>query len=174
MIHPRRLLILLFVFIISNAMAQDLRKVLAGGLKSTHDETGWFVTLNTAIDGVTAEEAMWNDGSGNHSVGQLVYHLWFWNDRQLKKFKGQAVDKGPGDNNETFEKFDKKQWDQLVSNLKNVMSEMETWVLTTDEKTLNANAALITNVTAHNAYHIGQIVFVRKLRGSWNAAKGVK
>jgi hypothetical protein len=26
----------------------------------------------------------------------------------------------------------------------------------------------------HNAYHIGQIVYIRKLQGSWDPEKGVK
>lgn len=168
-------LLILFIMVqATSTVAQDMRKVLADGLKSTHTETGWFVTLNTAVDGVTAEQAMWKDGSGNHSVGQLVYHLWFWNDRQLKKFKGEKLSEGPGDNNETFDKFDKKQWDKLVSDLKNVMTEMENWVLSTDDAALKQNAATLMNVTAHNAYHIGQIVFVRKLQKSWNPEKGVK
>jgi hypothetical protein len=166
--------VLFIMFTTSTAVSQDMKKILADGLKSTHTETGWFVTLNTAVDGVTAEQAIWKDGSGNHSVGQLVYHLWFWNDRQLKKFKGQKVTDGPADNNETFDKFDQKQWDKLVSDLKNVMTEMENWVLSADDSALKQNAATLTNVTAHNAYHIGQIVFVRKLQKSWNPEKGVQ
>jgi uncharacterized damage-inducible protein DinB len=169
-----RLLILFFIFQASALCGQDMKKILADGLKSTHSETGWFVTLNTAVDGVTAEQAMWKDGSGNHSVGQLVYHLWFWNDRQLKKFKGQKVTDGPGDNNETFDKFDQKQWEKLVSDLGNVMTEMENWVVSADDASLKQNAATLINVMNHNAYHIGQIVFVRKLQKTWNAEKGVK
>jgi hypothetical protein len=34
-------------------------------------------------------------------------------------------------------------------------------------------ATLISNVNAHNAYHAGQILLVRKLQGSWNPKKGV-
>jgi len=29
-------------------------------------------------------------------------------------------------------------------------------------------------IATRNAYHIGQIVYVRKLQGSWNPEKGVK
>jgi hypothetical protein len=35
-------------------------------------------------------------------------------------------------------------------------------------------APTIANICTHNAYHIGQIVYVRKLQGSWNPDKGVK
>jgi hypothetical protein len=33
---------------------------------------------------------------------------------------------------------------------------------------------LIAHAGAHNAYHIGQILYVRRLQGSWDPAKGVK
>ena len=33
---------------------------------------------------------------------------------------------------------------------------------------------LIAHVGAHNAYHIGQILYVRKLQGVWDPAKGVE
>jgi hypothetical protein len=33
---------------------------------------------------------------------------------------------------------------------------------------------MIAHIGAHNAYHIGQIVFVRKEQGSLDPAKGVK
>ena len=35
-------------------------------------------------------------------------------------------------------------------------------------------ASGIAHVGTHNAYHIGEIVMVRKEQGSWNPEKGVK
>lgn len=159
----------------STVFAQsDIKKVLVDQLKSTHSETGWFVPLNTAIDGVTAEQAKWKDGSGNHSIGQLVYHLLYWNERQLQKFKGEKVDNGPSSNDETFDQFDEKKWQEVSSKLKSVMTDMENWVSSADEAKLKEHYGTIANIGAHNAYHIGQIVFVRKLQKSWNPEKGVK
>ena len=46
-----------------------------------------------------------------------------------------------------------------------------------DEAVSAENAAtwaeLIANVNAHNAYHGGQILLLRKLQGSWDPEKGV-
>ena len=42
-----------------------------------------------------------------------------------------------------------------------------------DDATLAKNASLVEHVATHNAYHIGQILYVRKLEGAWNPAKGV-
>ena len=51
--------------------APTLRSILLDQLKSTHTEKDWFVTVNVAVDGLTAEQANWTDGHGNHSIGQL-------------------------------------------------------------------------------------------------------
>jgi uncharacterized damage-inducible protein DinB len=54
------------------------------------------------------------------------------------------------------------------------MTEWEKAVEAADDGKLAKNASLIAHVGAHNAYHIGQIVFVRKEQGSWDPEKGVK
>ena len=43
-----------------------------------------------------------------------------------------------------------------------------------DDKKLQAWYSDIAHICTHNAYHIGQIVYVRKEQGSWDPAKGVK
>jgi hypothetical protein len=50
------------------------------------------------------------------------------------------------------------------------MTELEKLVETADEKKLQAWASEIAHIGTHNAYHVGQIIFVRKLQGSWNPA----
>ena len=58
-----------------------LKGILVAQLKSTHVNSEWFVTSRVALDGVSAEQAKWKDAKGNHSIGQLAYHLLFWNSR---------------------------------------------------------------------------------------------
>src|SRR5688572_3012568 len=84
---------------------ESSKNVLLHQLKTTHSAKEWFVPINTALEGVTAEQAMWNDNSGNHSVGQLAHHLLFWNKRQLEKINGQPEGEFSGNNDETFTKF---------------------------------------------------------------------
>src|SRR5690242_20991596 len=85
-----------------------LKSILLEQLRSTHNKAEWFVPANTAVEGLTAEQASWTDGKGNHSVGQLVNHLVFWDRRELQKFKGEQQDKFSGNNDETFNSFDAK------------------------------------------------------------------
>ena len=151
-----------------------LRGVLLEELRTTHNVKDWFVPINVAVEGLTAEQANWKQGSGNHSVGQLTYHLLFWNRRVLAKFKGEPEEKFSGNNEETFDNFDTKKWNDTVKELDQVMTDMEKLVETADDAKLQAWASTISHVSTHNAYHVGQIVVVRKLQGSWNPEKGVK
>ena len=151
-----------------------LRDILLEQLHTTHNQKDWFVDANTAVAGLTAEQANWTDGKGNHSVGQLAYHLVYWNQRSLTKFKGETPAKFSGDNDETFNQFDSKKWSETVRELDQVMTEWEKAVETADDKKLAEWAPTIARIGTHNAYHIGQIVFVRKEQGSWDPAKGVK
>jgi uncharacterized damage-inducible protein DinB len=162
------------------AAAQDkkppttLRGVLLEQLHTTHDQEDWFVPATIAVQGLTAEQAMWSPGKGNHSVGQLAYHIWYWDSRELAEFKGEKPAPFDGNNNETFDKFTATQWDDLVKKLNQVLTDWDTAVAAADDATLAKNASMIAHVGAHNAYHIGQILYVRKLQGVWDPAKGVK
>src|ERR1700745_2375443 len=88
-----------------------LKSILLEQLRSTHNKAEWFVPANTAVDGLTAEQAKWTDRKGNHSVGQWAYHLVFWNEEELAKFKGEPPVKYSGKNDDTFNDYDPKNWD---------------------------------------------------------------
>ncbi len=154
--------------------AQTLKSVLSQQLKSTHDKENWFVPVAVALDGVSAEQAVWTDGSGNHSIGQLANHLLFWNERQLIKFRGEQPKPFDGNNEETFNAFTKEQWEQTVKKLNDVLTQLEQIIEKADEASLKSWSETIANISTHNAYHTGQIIFVRKLQGSWKPQKGVK
>lgn len=176
----RRVLLVLLLAVSSIAVAQnkkpptDLRGVLLEQLRTTHDEADWFVPAKTAVEGLSAEQAKWSPGKGNHSVGQLAYHIWFWDARALADFKGEKNPAFSGNNDETFENFTSAQWEDLVKKLDQVLADWEAAVQSADDQKLAEKASLIAHVGAHNAYHIGQIIYVRKLQGSWNPEKGVK
>src|SRR5689334_12810958 len=127
------------------------KETLLKQLKTTHTEKEWFVPLNVALEGVTAEQAMWRDSSGNHSVGQLAYHLLFWNKRQLAKFNGQPEEQFSGNNEETFTKFDQAQWAHIVSELDSVLTTLEKGIEAADEAKLKEWYPTIANISAHNA-----------------------
>lgn len=151
-----------------------LKSILLEQMRSTHNKAEWFVPVNTAVDGLTAEQAAWTDGKGNHSVGQLTYHLWFWDMEQLAKFKGEPPVKFSGKNDDTFNDYDPKKWEQTVKDLDQVLTEWEKAIEAAPDSKVAEFASAIAHIGAHNAYHIGEIVMVRKEQGSWNPEKGVK
>lgn len=92
----KRAPIFLLLLLVIPVFAQDkkpttLREVLLAELRSTHDNEDWFVPANIAVKGLTAEQASWTDGKGNHSVGQLAYHIVYWNRRNLAPEERRSI-----------------------------------------------------------------------------------
>ena len=176
----RKTVALLFLSLPLYAFSQNqkppttLRGVLLEQLHTTHDQKDWFVPIDVAVAGLTTDQANWTDGHGNHSIGQLTYHLLYWNKRALEKFKGEPLEKFSGNNDDTFNNFSAAQWSATVKELDEVMTEWEKAVESADDKKLAAEASTIAHIGTHNAYHIGQIIYIRKLQGSWDPANGVK
>ncbi len=129
--------------------------------------------VKIAIAGLTPEQAAWKDETDNHSIAQLVNHLIFWN-QQLAKFKGEKPATSSGDNKETFAALDKATWDSSVKQLDEVLTALEETIEEADEAKLAKWAGTIARISTHNAYHTGQIIYIRKMKGNWDPAKGVK
>jgi uncharacterized damage-inducible protein DinB len=159
-----------------------LKSILLAQLRSTHNQAEWFVPVNTAVAGLTPEQARWipksegpnNPAPADHSVGMLAYHLLFWNTEALAKFKGEKAPPVPENNDETFNKFDATNWPATVQKLDAVLTAWEQAVEAADDTKIKAEAATIAHIGTHNAYHTGQIIIIRKLQGSWDPTKGVK
>jgi uncharacterized damage-inducible protein DinB len=171
-----RMLALLLLVSLPAAAAKEvtLKSILLEQLRASHNVMEWYVPVSSAVDGLTPQQASWTDKSGNHSVGQLANHLLFWNTRQLAKFKGEKPARFSGNNDETFNAFDEKSWAATVRGLDEVLTAWEKAVESADDAKLQKFASTIAHIGTHNAYHTGQIIYVRKLQGSWDPEKGVK
>jgi uncharacterized damage-inducible protein DinB len=154
--------------------APTLKSILLEQLKSTHYIKDWFVPVDSAIAGLTAEQANWTDGKGNHSIAQLTNHLIFWDERSLIQFRGEKPGKYDGNNDETFATVDAKTWPATVKKIDEVLTQLEKVIEAADEAKLTKLYSTIAHISAHNAYHIGQILYVRKLQGVWDPSKGVQ
>lgn len=151
-----------------------LKSVLLAQLRETHNKEAWFAPLKVAIEGLTAEQASASDGAENHSIVQLVNHLIFWNQQQLAKFRGEKPAEFDGDNKKTFAGLDKATWDASVKQIDDLMSAWEKAIEDADDAKLAKWYSTIARISTHNAYHTGQIIYIRKLKGTWDPAKGVK
>jgi uncharacterized damage-inducible protein DinB len=163
--------------------ATNLRSVLLEQLHSTHDKSEWFVCFDTAVAGLSADQARWTPHAGGpgqmHSVAQLVAHLIYWNENSLARLKGQKPAAYSGNNEDTFVGYDVNkitpaEWTALIARFDRNMADLEQWVQSASDADLAAHASGLAHIGTHNAYHLGEIVYVRKLQGSWNPDKGVK
>ncbi len=149
--------------------SSTLKAILQEQLVNSHTTKDWYVPVRKAVEGISAEQANWRDSSDNHSIGQLVEHLAFWNERVLQAFKGNTVPDFEGDNEKTFTKFSKENWKHTTDKLDSIQIAWETVVGSASESKLQQWGSSIANMAAHNAYHTGQIIYIRKRNGWWKS-----
>lgn len=156
------------------AATPTLRSILLEQFQTTWNHQDWFVPIMPSLQGLSAQQAMWRPSDSSHSVGQLAYHLLYWNKESLDKFNGKKPAAFSGDNNETFTAFTEASWAATIQQLDQVMKDWETAIKTADDAKLQSWYSTIAHISTHNAYHTGQILYIRKLQGSWDPAKGVR
>ena len=157
------------------------KDILISQFKACYNEEVWFVPLTRALEGLTPEQATGSSEGENHSIRELVSHLIFWNERYLIRFRGEKPPPMEIENNaETFSdeiaSIKGMDWGDAVERLCNVMDEWLVLLEKADDEKLGSIAiegyegiwyAEIANINIHNAYHVGQIVTLRKQQGLW-------
>jgi uncharacterized damage-inducible protein DinB len=142
----------------------------------------WFVSFEKAVAGLTPEQANWKKSDSENSIWELISHLVFWNERFLYRFKNNVIPKMEGNNDSTFTYLSELKWEQVLERFNVVMSDwIETIKNSEDEKfdqciseeSKETWLESLSSITLHNAYHIGQIVTIRKIQGSWSKEQGV-
>ena len=159
------------------------KEIILAQMSACHnDENYWFAPVKNVLAGLTEAQALQKDES-NNSIMQIVIHLIFWNERWLKRFKGEEVPKMEGDNKTTFSVGASiEDWEKTIMHIDNIMTEWINTIKKKDDAELLKpvfegeadpwNSYLHT-IAMHNAYHIGQIVTIRKIQGSWDPDQGV-
>ncbi|UQZ32260.1 DltD domain-containing protein [Paenibacillus sp. PK3_47] len=151
------------------------KDVLANQLLANANDASWYVPFTEAVQGLSEEEANWKADGESNSIAEIVNHLLYWNKTWQTRFLQGSIDAVPKveSNDSTFRAASAKPFHELQQLLLEVLL---TWQdVLTEEKLQNSIPRLegsrwweaVGNVTTHNAYHIGQIVFIRKLRGSY-------
>ena len=160
-------LITLLMSCSENNSNAELKSLLVQQLKNSHTDQNWFVPTKIAIEGLTSEQTNWKDSTGNHSIGELVSHLTFWNEMNLKAFKGEDMSDFKVNNETTFKKYTDVEWKNLMLKLDSIQTEWERVTENATDEQLTEWSTEIVNMAAHNAYHTGQIIYIRKQHGWW-------
>ena len=162
-------------------MVKDL---LLEQFTACYDKNTWFVALKNTLEGVTANEALWKPERSDNSIWETVSHLNYYNFAYVERFKGIDYQYPADDNDATFSAGEAmgEAWNAEIARLDAIMTEFRDLINNADDskfdeavsQTNKASwATLISNINAHNAYHAGQILLLRKLQGSWDRSKGV-
>ncbi|MFE1245238.1 DinB family protein [Fictibacillus sp. NPDC058756] len=160
----------------------DQKTILLRQMAANHNEPNWFVPVERALDGLTSEQANEKNGISN-SIWEIVNHLIFWNERYLSRFKGNPTSKKIESNDETFHSENNQDWEEMKTQLYRILKEWANAVKDAEDDDVFERSAhedrhdpwysVLANINIHNAYHIGQIVEIRKTNGNWDPKKGV-
>ncbi len=158
-----------------------IKDLLLEQLTACYDEDTWFVSVKNAVAGLSGEQAAWKPDGADNSIWEEVNHLIFWNERWLRRYRGELTYPEDIENTGTF-KSDETDWQKTLENLYAVMDQWRETLNEIIDETLASPVndqyqapwrSPLAQQNIHNAYHIGQIVLLRKLQGSWDSSKGV-
>lgn len=136
------------------------------------------------VEDISAEMAARRVEGFPHSIWQLVFHMNFWMNYDLRRMRGEKP-KYPEHNAESFPAVpsaaDSAEWDRLrrdfawflnehVILAKSSRAELERAVEPMHEdhkKRASTLEAILWQTVGHNSYHVGQIVMIRRALGVW-------
>jgi hypothetical protein len=71
-------------------MGLKQRDLLLYALDSTYDKESWYAPLKDAVEGLTAEQAMWKpSGEAVKSIWENVNHLMYYKERMAATLEGR-------------------------------------------------------------------------------------
>jgi len=145
---------------------------------------GAHVDPVACIEDISAEFAARRVKGFPHSIGQLVSHMNYWMDYDLRRIRGDKP-KYPEHNSESFPAqgtpADEEEWSHLRKTFSALLDaatqttncsreELDRQIEPThpshEEREASLEAVLWQLVT-HNSYHIGQIAMIRRALGAW-------
>ncbi len=141
------------------------------------------------MEDLSAEVAARQVAGFPYSIGQLVSHMNYWMEYELRRVRGERP-VYPEHNSESFplapSLVDTADWDRLKKHLVVLLAEfselaesprqeldrqIET-VHEGDTKVAGTLEAVLWQMVAHNSYHVGQIALIRRALGAWPPRAG--
>ncbi|RKP58007.1 DinB family protein [Cohnella endophytica] len=152
-------------------------EMLLQGWDVAYGKEDWYPPFSDVLSGVTVEQALWKP-TGEHvnTIWETLNHLLFYKERFLNRLTGEEAEYPAGvTNDDTFvvPTATDEEWTRTQERFKAVhLGIREKLVAFTEEQVeekipQTKIAIWLQNLAMHDAYHLGQIVFLRKLQGSW-------
>jgi uncharacterized damage-inducible protein DinB len=136
------------------------------------------------VEDLSAEFAARQIEGFPHSIGQLVFHMNYWMDYELRRIGGERP-AYPEHSSESFppapSPCDAQDWDQLRKRFAGLLADFTTLAKSSaeemlrqietvhdgDTKLAGTLEAVLWQMVAHNSYHTGQIAMMRSALGAW-------
>ncbi len=145
---------------------------------------GAHVDPIACVEDLSAELAARHAAGFPHSVGQLVFHMNYWMEYELRRIRGERP-MYPEHNSASFPAApapcDAQEWDRLRTQMGKFLAEFGELAKSPahelhceiesahdgDKKIAGTLEAVLWQMVAHNSYHVGQIAVVRRALGAW-------
>ena len=140
------------------------------------------------VEDISAELAARQVAGFPHSVGQLVFHINYWMEYELRRVRGEKP-AYPEHNSESFpaaSPVDVAEWDRLRARMTELLDEFAGLAKSSaqglqreiesvhegDKNVAGTLEAVLWQMVAHNSYHVGQIAMIRRTLGAWPPCGG--
>lgn len=149
--------------------------VLMNQLLANTNDPSWHIPFKQSVEHLTEDEAFWTPANDSHSIVEIIQHLLYWNETWQTRYRESRVDAVPsiGDNHKSFIIPDNATFAELRDRLLMVLLRWQELLSATKlEQEVNGFPEpakwweIVSNAATHNAYHIGQIAYIRKLQKS--------
>ena len=136
------------------------------------------------VEGLTAELASRRFAGSPYSIRQLLFHVNYWTDYDLRRIRGErppypahAEESWPPDPAPA----DDAEWEQEVARFRALLGELAVLANAGPEKLRqeveamhpahqrqsSSLEAVLWQTVVHNSYHLGQIALLRRVLGAW-------
>ena len=135
------------------------------------------------VEDISAEVASRQIAGFPHSIGQLIFHINYWMDYELRRIRGERP-AYPEHSSESFPvvpAVDAAEWDRLRAQFATLLGEFAALAKSSpqelgreiesmhpgDAQVAGTLEAVLWQMVAHTSYHVGQIAMIRRVMGAW-------
>jgi len=136
------------------------------------------------VEDISAELAARQVAGFPHSIGQLVFHINYWMEYELRRIRGLRPPY-PEHSGESFpaapSPADAEEWERLRTRLVSLLGEFAALAKSSpqelqreiesvhegDKNVASTLEAVLWQMVAHTSYHVGQIAMMRRVLGAW-------
>ncbi|MDQ0271653.1 DinB family protein [Cytobacillus purgationiresistens] len=147
--------------------------LLLNVLDSTFDKESWYAPFKDAVEGLTAEQAIWKpSGEATKTIWENINHLIYYKESLAANLEGREWTHNL-DGDQTFyltdQSNDDKEWKKVVERSENAQRNLRQVLSTISDRELDQNSleGKFMDNMLHDAYHTGQIIQLRKMQGTW-------